>query len=260
MAFLSEQGFDPSSGFGPKGKFGVTAMCVASFHGRLDVCRYIIQRESTSPFTQLLNPERGGQTPMIKACRGGHLPVAQWLFECAGEDSIHATDTLGQTPLHFACQGGHAHVVSWLLHVGAAPGIKRPSFRFMTPFMLASSNLFVPVCQVLILWGALNGRDGHISRVHVRRDSLKGIWWALHGWTLALLTARDSFRGALLGTLRDQSPLRHLRGLAELRQLVGAFVGLEHGRRLRNARELADAMAASVDMARDFAGETADSP
>lgn len=93
-----------------------TLMCAASRGGHLTVCQWILQ-EYGSPET-LSSEDYDENTPMLHACKNGHLSVAVWLFEMGASEDIHTENSLGETPISFACKNGHLSICKWLIKVG----------------------------------------------------------------------------------------------------------------------------------------------
>jgi ankyrin repeat protein len=62
----------------------------------------------------------GGRTPLMKACRGGHVEVIKFLLS-KGADVNRTTASNDHTPLSLACAGGHIAAVEVLLAAGANP-------------------------------------------------------------------------------------------------------------------------------------------
>jgi len=58
-----------------------------------------------------------GNTPLIRACFLGNLPVVK-LLHSLGAD-INTSNDIGYTALHFATQERLTHIVKWLLDAGA---------------------------------------------------------------------------------------------------------------------------------------------
>lgn len=65
----------------------------------------------------------GGRTPLMKACRAGHLCTVQFLIS-KGADVNRQTTNNDHTPLSLACAGGHIAVVELLLAHRADPNHK----------------------------------------------------------------------------------------------------------------------------------------
>jgi len=57
-----------------------------------------------------------GETPLINAARGGHLPVVRLLLERGARPNVRTHD---DTPLHAAAVRGHVEIVKLLLEWGA---------------------------------------------------------------------------------------------------------------------------------------------
>lgn len=60
----------------------------------------------------------GGRTPLMKACRAGHLCTVQFLVS-KNADINRRTTNNDHTPLSLACAGGHFSIVQFLLDHGA---------------------------------------------------------------------------------------------------------------------------------------------
>lgn len=65
----------------------------------------------------------GGRTPLMKACRAGHLCTVQFLIS-KGANVRRQTTNNDHTPLSLACAGGHLPVVELLLAHRADPNHK----------------------------------------------------------------------------------------------------------------------------------------
>lgn len=65
----------------------------------------------------------GGRTPLMKACRAGHLCTVQFLIS-KGANVRRQTTNNDHTPLSLACAGGHLQVVELLLAHRADPNHK----------------------------------------------------------------------------------------------------------------------------------------
>lgn len=62
----------------------------------------------------------GGRTPLMKACRAGHLCTVQFLISKRADVNRQTTNN-DHTPLSLACAGGHLAVVELLLAQSANP-------------------------------------------------------------------------------------------------------------------------------------------
>lgn len=65
----------------------------------------------------------GGRTPLMKACRAGHLCTVKFLID-KGANVRKQTTNNDHTPLSLACAGGHLSVVQLLLENNADPNHK----------------------------------------------------------------------------------------------------------------------------------------
>lgn len=69
---------------------------------------------------ELEHESEGGRTPLMKACRAGHICTVKFLIG-KGADVNRQTTNNDHTPLSLACAGGHQAVVELLLKSGADP-------------------------------------------------------------------------------------------------------------------------------------------
>ena len=189
-----------------------------------------------------------GFTPMLIACYEGHLSVCKWLFE-VGADITNADKFHGRTPMTMACSGSHLSVCQWLFEVGAKGDITKADNDGATPMAIAFEFENLTICKWLVFNGTLNDpTTQHVDQAIVNRD-IPQHRPALLAWAREdILAVHDTFlkvvlRASVLVPLSQQHvspdgqcrlPLLQ-RGVLDR---VGSFLGVETGRRLRNAREL----------------------
>ena len=58
--------------------------------------------------------EESGLTPLVAACKAGHIEVVKYLIERESVDPEQAARD-GTTPLHAAARGGHVEMVKYLI-------------------------------------------------------------------------------------------------------------------------------------------------
>ena len=249
--------------------------CYGCTRVELNVCKWLHGHGGAAEdITKVLSDT--GDTPMLLACYNGHLSVCEWLHKVGVDKDISRADNHGgQTPTIAACKKGHLSVCEWLYKVGADKDISRADNCGDTPMLLACKNGHLSVCEWLVLNGALNrpssiaaaaeedGNDqgGHIDPAIVQRDTTKAYSWSTDRRPALLTSAKlvvaihETFlhvvlRGSVVMPRHRTSPRRrcHLPRLPrdELER-VGSFLGVETGRRLRNAREFAEALEAILD-------------
>ena len=136
---------------------GFTPMLSACKGGHLSVCEWLFEVGADGDISRSNNH---GITPMHMACRGGHLLVCGWLFNVGADVDITRTTEPGHAPMLLACRGGHLPVCKWLFEVGAAEDISRADTIGWTPMYAACRYGHLPVCKWLFEMGA----DGDISR------------------------------------------------------------------------------------------------
>lgn len=98
----------------------------------------------------LVIKNRLGLTPFHFACRGGHLEIAEKLYDHSdnSEALVRETDKEGATALHLACQKDQPNVVEFLLSKGA--NVFADKNDGMTPVHIASKHGCVEVMNSLL--------------------------------------------------------------------------------------------------------------
>ena len=207
--------------------------CYGCTRVELNVCKWLHGHGGAAEdITKVLSDT--GDTPMLLACYNGHLSVCEWLYKVGADKDISRADNCGDTPMLLACKNGHLSVCEWLVLNGA---LNRP-----TSSTAATED------------EGDNDQAGHIDSAIVQRDTYTYVTDhrpALLKWAKRVVNTHHTFlhvvlRGSVVMPRHRTSPRRrcHLPLLPrdELER-VGSFVGVETGRRLRNAREFAEALA-----------------
>ena len=194
--------------------------------------------------------------PLARGCYKGELNVCKWLYDNGAAEDITNTDDDDKTPMHWACYGGHLSVCQWLFEVGAAGDITKTSNCGVTPMHRACNGGHLSVCQWLVLNSALNDPtseqvDEAIVQGAVRRMS-NDTQSKLLSWARDMIDTHDTFLNVFLRasvilpasqqdvhpSARCLLPCLHRAVL----ERVSWFVGVEVGRRVRNAREFKEAL------------------
>jgi len=137
-----------------------------AYEGDVAMCEYLL-RAGVSVQAR----EKGGQSALMRACKAGHLEVAQLLYRHGAAPDVTVADSAHQTPLHVACAAGHDRVVAWLCTTPEGKEMKAlqcQTIRGATPVGLAAKHAHVALCQKLILRGALDAPNGHVDATKVR--------------------------------------------------------------------------------------------
>lgn len=112
---------------------GVTGLHDASFGGRADICRVMLEGKAE------VDPvDRHGQTPLFFA---GNVDVCKLL--CERQADVGKVNIKGQTPLHLAGRGGLRDVVEWLSQNGgqATLDLRDSCGATATQYLMISSPL-----------------------------------------------------------------------------------------------------------------------
>ena len=113
-----------------------TVLHAASFHGRLQVLKDLLQLALLKPFIN--GKDSSGKTPLHQAVCGDSKPeIVQCLLDRGADPNTR--DQTGNTPLHLACQHGHVESFDLLM-------------KKDTPFNLANDNHEMPL-DLAIRWG-----------------------------------------------------------------------------------------------------------
>jgi hypothetical protein len=249
-----------------KSASGRTLIMLACNQGHLRVAQWLFEMGA-----DIRTKDISESTAMLFACEEGHCQVAQWLFEMGADTDIRAPDHDGCTPLFVACQDGHLKTAQWLVKAGADEDIRTLANNGVPPMWIILQNTHAkPKKMELLFWMVLQGAccydgtshfDPELFFTHGPREKvveslrvlLAGVLMTQEAFVRLIIpashrsTARDSKRRKRLATTASastQQDVCHLGLLPDaLLPLIADFVGMERGRRLRNAREAAMAFA-----------------
>jgi len=164
--------------------FVVLILAQKAYEGDVAMCEYLL-----CAGVSVQAREKGGQSALMRACKAGHLEVAQLLYRHGAAPDVSVADSAHQTPLHVACAGGHDKVVAWLCATPEGQGLKAlqcQTIRGATPVGLAAKHAHVALCQKLILRGALDAPNGHVDATKVHNlDFLQML--LVYSWCVASL-------------------------------------------------------------------------
>ena len=124
-------------------------------------------------------------TPMHMACQGGHFKIVQWLCEIGAQQQkldqwLRARDQNGETPMHRACQGGFLEVAKLLYKNGAAEDVTSRDNHNETPMVLACFRGFLDVAKWLHQVGAAEVPCGTSTLPIHGRGSIHALVWTWH--------------------------------------------------------------------------------
>ena len=240
---------------------GFTTMHDACRNGHLSVCKWLFEVGMAALVTK---KSRFGYTPMYFACQGGHLSVCKWLFEEGAAADI-SESYAPLNPMLQACYNDHLPVCKWLVFSGALN--RRPEDGDCVPMPFPEHDVGAPLTAAI----------GHVDQAIVARDTQPAVTYkfpcvddsddddeppcdhrpALLTWAQdAVATHRTFFHVVLRASvvLPDSHPHAkpdqrcHLPRLPRVvLERLATMLGVEMGRRLRNVREFAEALAAEQE-------------
>jgi ankyrin repeat protein len=204
---------------------GETPLVVAAEHGQLGVTRLLVQRganinvivqyygrtalhyaaeeahEEVVAFllekgAQTSNSEGDNVTPLMLACRNGHVGVVQMIVTHTGPHGLEDRDICGKTALRYAAEEGHGEVVALLLGKGAQASTRDD--ETVTPLMSACEKGHVGVVRMLITH---TGPHGLEDRDTEGKTALRYAAEEGHGEVVAFLLGK----GAQASTRDDEN-------------------------------------------------------
>lgn len=84
-------------------------MQIAAQEGRINVLRYLIEKQKVSPDIR----DKNNMTPLHCAAGSGNLSAVEYLI--ASGANINARESSGLIPIHFAAYQGHTHIVKFFI-------------------------------------------------------------------------------------------------------------------------------------------------
>ena len=144
-------------------------LCNAAKDGHLSRLKVYLEHCSSSEVAALVSHKHNGATPLIAACRHGHLPVAEYLLttcqaslEQAGSVTFDGETIDGAPPLWCAAAAGYINIVKYLLKKGS--DVNNTTYTNSTPLRAACFDGHFDIVQLLVDKGAdieIANRHGH---------------------------------------------------------------------------------------------------
>lgn len=114
----------------------------AARDGKLNRLKIFLDHKSKEEIGKLVHAKTNGATPLIMACRNGHIDVVKYIVEqCTAEiEQVGSVTFDGETiegapPLWCAAAAGHLEIVQYLISKGA--GVNKTTFTNSTPLRAA---------------------------------------------------------------------------------------------------------------------------
>ena len=204
------------------GQLKLSPMSYFCLEGDLKMCRYLRYKGAATTATKDGNEY---WFPMMAAARGGKTEMCEWLFQHGAEADVCRANNLLMTPLRQALDFGEDHkeamvVCKWLILKGALDVNDSDD---------ASKGMYSDDLVRRSFASALRRRTGTTGNALVRTQLL------LH-WGQEALIAGTVYRTFLMGTASSntqQSPVRSVRGKADILEAIADFVGAAHGKEAR---------------------------
>lgn len=98
------------------GPDGCTPLLLACKHGHIALAKFFLE-EGASIQDRDADPKRQGNA-VHYAAWGGHLNMVRWLLQPEQGGSLDDLDVVGNTPLLYAIYGGHRHLVDFMVDHG----------------------------------------------------------------------------------------------------------------------------------------------
>ena len=168
---ISENGINSNNVDIPSKEDGRTLLTRASFEGKLEMIRYIIEDLKA----QVNTADNDKITPIMEAVSTENEEIVNYLLEKGA--NIHATNKLGADALTMALSGSSEQIVAKLLSLGANPNHKWNKKNF-SHLMLASRNGHLMSVKLLLKAGAdINAKDtdGNIALHYACSEGFKDV-------------------------------------------------------------------------------------
>ncbi|XP_046556474.1 protein fem-1 homolog C-like [Haliotis rubra] len=141
----------------------------AARDGKLGRLRIYLDRKTKDEVSKLIHAKTNGATPLIMACRNGHLEVVKYLVESCTADieqvgsvTFDGETIEGAPPLWCAAAAGHLGVVMFLVEKGA--GVNKTTYTNSTPLRAACFDGHFEIVKYLVKHDAdieIANRHGH---------------------------------------------------------------------------------------------------
>ncbi|EFX74179.1 fem-1-like protein [Daphnia pulex] len=141
----------------------------AARDGKLRRLKGFLDHRARNEVALLVSARTNGATPMLMACRNGHLDVVEYLVERCGADIEQAGSVTfdgetieGAPPLWVAAAAGHVHIVRFLVRGGAS--VNCTTKTNSTPLRAACFDGHFEIVKYLVDHGAdmeVANRHGH---------------------------------------------------------------------------------------------------
>lgn len=137
--------------------------------GKLRRLADFLSTKTQDKIRKLVHAKTSGATPLIMACRNGHIDVVKYLLEVCqadveqvGQVTFDGETIDGAPPLWCAAAAGHLEIVRTLIQKGA--GVNKTTYTNSTPLRAACFDGHFEIVKHLVECGAdieIANRHGH---------------------------------------------------------------------------------------------------
>lgn len=91
-----------------------------------------------------------GSTPLLVACKDGHLDVVKYLIEI-GRDSLNKINNSGNHAMHMACVSGNIDLINFIIKIDGCDSLNIVNNSKQTPFTLACFDININVIKFILI-------------------------------------------------------------------------------------------------------------
>lgn len=128
---------------------------IAARDGQLQRMKALLESKEKDEVTKFVTAKTEGATPLIMACRNGHLSIVEYIVEKCGADveqvgtvTFDGESIEGAPPLWCAAAAGHLDIVKLLIKKGS--GVNNTTYTNSTPLRAACFDGHLDIVKYLV--------------------------------------------------------------------------------------------------------------